>query len=104
MLRVLVIIVVFATSLPASAAGSRSTCANRDSIVAKLRTDYKEIPDGRGHTSEGGVLEIFTSTAGSWTILVTSPGVAGNLISCLVAHGESWEALPQGFVKDGRSS
>ena len=42
-----------------------------------------------GLTSTGKVMELLTSSAGSWTILVTMPGGP----TCVIAAGESWEEL-----------
>lgn len=79
-------------------------CADRDSIIDKLDLEYGETLEGKGHTYSGGILEIFRSSEGSWTIIVTTPGIGGDLQSCLLAHGESWETLPPRFASTTPSS
>ena len=41
-----------------------------------------------GQTS---LVEVFTSKAGSWTILVTQPKGA----TCIIGAGQSWEDIPE---------
>ena len=81
-------------ALPGDPALAQTGCADRDSIVGKLASEYRERPHGRGNTHNGGMLEVFRSAEGSWTIIVTRPGIGGSLQSCLLAHGESWETVP----------
>ena len=102
--RALAIFIALAGISLGRAAHAGPPCADRDTIVAKLRTDYSETAGSRGLTTGGGVIEIFSSPQGSWTILLTMPGVGGSLVTCLVAHGESWETLPANLKAGGRSS
>ena len=45
-----------------------------------------------GLANNGGVIEILSSGAGkSWTIILTMP----NGVTCMIAAGDSWEALPE---------
>lgn len=104
MSRFVVSALAFAALAVAGSAHAQSSCADRDSMVATLRADYNESAGGRGLTTGGGVLEIFTSPEGSWTILLTMPGIGGNLRACLVAHGESWESLPVSLKPAGKRS
>ena len=43
-----------------------------------------------GVTTGGGIIEIFASDEGSWTMVITQP----NGVSCLIAVGQDWEILP----------
>ena len=70
---------------PASA--SPAACAPRADIVQKLDETYKEARQAIALTKQGGLLEIFVSAKGSWSILVSSP----NGKACLVAAGENWQ-------------
>ena len=82
----------------ASAEQDQADCANRIVIVEHLKRNYQETPVAMGLTSDGKLLEVFASTTGSWSILVTSP----NGISCGVAYGSSWESLNE--IKKGNES
>jgi hypothetical protein len=76
----------FATPAPAAAQG---VCGERTKILKQLQQGYEEQPVGMGLAANGAVLEVLTSEAGSWTILVTLPQGA----TCILATGESWEEL-----------
>ena len=96
--------IAFLSLALSGAARADSACSDRKSIVDKLATEYRETAGGRGFTYKGGILEIFTSREGSWTIIVTKPGAGISLVSCLLAHGESWESLPDQLTKSASSS
>ena len=49
-----------------------------------------------GLAANGSVLEVLASKDGTWTILITSP----NGTSCVVAVGDSWEALKANKTAD----
>lgn len=77
---------VFTSATPAAAQGS--VCAKRDRIVQQLESVHGETRKSAGLQNNMGVVEVFASEGGSWTIFVTSP--AG--VSCLLAVGEAWES------------
>ena len=88
MIRKLTIILAFLTlSAPAMA---QSMCNKRGSFVKHLSSKYAEAPVAMGLSAEGSVLEVLASQDGTWTIIVTRPSG----VSCVVAYGESWEAVP----------
>ncbi len=64
-------------------------CGERSGVIKTLAKAYKENPTAMGLAAGGGMLEVFSSPAGSWTILVTQP--TGT--SCIVAAGEEWESI-----------
>lgn len=84
--------IVFAASLALSDnAFGQTICADRAQVTADLLKQYKESPRGLGITNSGAVLELLRTPSGStFTIIVTTP----NGLTCLVAAGEGWEALP----------
>jgi hypothetical protein len=41
--------------------------------------------------SAGYLVEVFASSSGSWTIVLTQPGGT----ACLIASGNYWESAPQ---------
>jgi len=71
---------------PASAQG---LCGERVDIIDTLKTRYQEAPISMGLAGNGGVVEVFASQKGSWTIVVTQP----TGVTCVVSAGESWENL-----------
>ena len=66
------------------------SCGERTNMMAELGEKFAEAPVAMGLTSAGAVIEVLTSTTGSWTFLVTYPWGQ----TCMVASGKSWETLP----------
>lgn len=73
-------------------------CAERTQVIEHLRNLFGERPIGRGLADEGVVFEIYASTAGTWTLFITTP--QGK--SCFVASGEAWEPVPRPDIFAGR--
>ena len=79
---------VAAFSWPAYA--QQAVCGARDEIVSRLENGYQETASGAGPIVGGGaVIELYTSDAGTWTLVLTQP----NGVSCLIAVGKNWETL-----------
>ncbi len=79
-----------AQSPPQSPAQTQQ-CDQRARVIGHLARKYQEAPVAIGVTTSGGMVEVLTSgDGGTWTIILSSP----NGISCLVAAGEGWRALP----------
>lgn len=74
----------------AAPAWAQALCGDRDEIVSRLESGYEESASALGIVGSGGVVELYTSDEGSWTLLMTQP----NGVTCLLAAGESWETLP----------
>jgi len=81
---------VGALMLGAARADAQSACADHDQVVQQLGQAYGETRQSLGLSSDGSVIEIFASEAGTWTIVVTD--VNGQ--ACLAAAGEAWQAAP----------
>lgn len=80
------VVVMMSFALPTMA---QNLCGERVDIIDTLKTRYHEMPISMGLAGNGGVVEIFASNKGSWTIIVTRPtGVA-----CVVSAGEAWESF-----------
>ncbi len=75
---------------PVPAAAASAGCGPHTEIVKELESRFEERQKGIGLASNGAVIEIFTSTTGSWTILMSFP----NGQSCMMADGEGWESVP----------
>jgi hypothetical protein len=84
-------LILFAAAQPAllSSASAQAQCGPREQIVKSLGENFKEAPIGMGVTQPGQVVELFASSSGSWTMVVTTP----NGTSCLVAAGENWDTV-----------
>ena len=83
-------IAALAVLIAASPAMAQTVCSTRAEFIDRFAHRYAENPVAMGLASNGGVVEVLASEGGSWTLLVTMP----NGISCVVAAGENWEALP----------
>lgn len=68
---------------------AQTVCGDRDEIVARLQSGYQERASAIGLSGNGGVVELWKSEKGSWTLLLTRPGG----VSCLMAAGEHWQAV-----------
>lgn len=85
----LVCLVVIALLLPGYAHAQQAPCGDRLKIIEYLAKKYKEVPRARAITGGNTFMEIFTSPAGTWTTLITTP--QGQ--TCIVASGEGWEDI-----------
>ena len=68
---------------------AQTVCGIHQVVLDKLKSTFDEEPAGRGLAKNGGVLEIYTSPEGTWTITLTRP----DGLSCLMETGEFWETL-----------
>ena len=75
--------------LAAAPAHSQMVCGNHADIEKRLQTGYQEVRTGVGLAGNGGLIELYTSEKGTFTIVLTRP----NGMSCLMAVGENWEAV-----------
>ena len=66
-------------------------CGPRADIIKMLSDKYREAPRAMAIAGQTSLVEVFTSKAGSWTILVTQPRGA----SCIIGAGQSWEDIPE---------
>lgn len=72
-------------------------CAARAEVVAQLASQYEESRRSIGVAANNAVVELYASEQGTWTILATMPdGTA-----CLIASGESFEALNEALPAIG---
>ena len=76
-----------APPLHAAEPKSDMTCGSRHDLVASLHQDFDERPMFRGVTKYGNLVEVFTSNAGTWTILLEHPGG----FSCVLSDGSLWK-------------
>jgi hypothetical protein len=87
----LVVALTGLSSLYSVASAQQPMCTERNQVLNQLSNQYSEAPVAMGVANNGGVLEILSSRAGkSWTIILTMPSG----VTCMIAAGENWEALP----------
>jgi hypothetical protein len=63
-----------------------SSCGDRETVIKSLKQDYKEVQDSIGVSNGGGLIEVFVSPRGSFSITVTSP----SKITCIISAGDHW--------------
>ncbi|WP_350335583.1 hypothetical protein [Coralliovum pocilloporae] len=68
-------------------------CAARADMIGLLKDRYKEAPRAVGLISSRGVMEVYVSQEGTWSILMTS--AKGK--TCIIAAGKNWEELQLAF-------
>ena len=81
--------VASAVGLSAAPAHSQLVCGAHENIDKRLRDGYSEVPAGSGLAANGGVITLYTSEKGTFTIVLTRP----NGMSCLMAVGENFEFI-----------
>lgn len=84
-------LLVFLLSALAQTASAQTACGTRQAVADKLKQSYDEQPSAIGLAHNGAIVEVFSSPAGTWTIVLTRP----DGVSCLMATGESWQAMSQ---------
>jgi hypothetical protein len=83
------LILTAALTLAGTSAAAQILCGTRDNVLKQLAAEYQEAPVGFGLASNGAVVELLTSTSGSWTLLVTTPRGP----TCLMGMGEAWQTV-----------
>ncbi len=67
-------------------------CGPRDTVISTLGDRFGETRQSIGLGTSGQVMEVYAShETGTWTITVTLP----NGVTCLMASGQSFEALTE---------
>ena len=84
-----------------SGAEAQMLCKERSEVLARLSTGYKEAPTAMGLASNGGLIEVLTSSEDgrTWTIIITRP----NGVSCVMATGETWQNIQVAMNTDPAS-
>jgi hypothetical protein len=74
----------------AAQAQGQEQCGPHDQVVKVLNAKYQESQRATGLINEKAMMEVYISSRGTWTMVVTNE--AG--ISCVLAAGEAWDELP----------
>ena len=64
-------------------------CGDHDEIVAALAVGYEESRIGIGLSNAGGMIEVYTSPRGTWTMLLTTPDGQ----TCMIGAGDNWDGI-----------
>lgn len=75
--------------LATPASSEENVCGKRDDIVSRLEQGYQEFNSAMGMSTNGSLVELFTSDNGTWTLMLTQP----DGVSCLIAAGQNWESF-----------
>lgn len=75
--------------MAAPAYSEENVCGKRDDIVTRLENGYQEFNSAMGMSTNGGLVELYTSDKGTWTLMLTQP----DGVSCLIAAGQNWESF-----------
>jgi hypothetical protein len=85
-------------SLPTAVASAQSTehrgtpaCLPHEQAEERLHRTYNEKKIGHGISGDGNLIEVFMSSAGSFTVIKTSP----TGVSCIVDFGEGWQSIDE---------
>ena len=70
-------------------AQAQMPCGPREDLVKLLADQYKDSPVGIGLAQSGQLLEVFASSVGSWSMVMTSTDGK----TCIVAAGDNWEMI-----------
>jgi hypothetical protein len=76
--------------LLAASAQAQLACMKRDVLLKTLDEKYKESPGGYGIMGGSVMIEVYVSEKGTFTLVSSY----SNGVSCIMAAGDSWEALP----------
>lgn len=91
-LKVLFCCAAVAPSTPTLAQTAPRNCAPHAVVAETLAEKYGESRRAAGLVANGRLMELFASAdSGSWTITVTAPSG----VTCLLASGQSFEALEE---------
>ena len=82
---------LLSSTAQAQVAPQGAVCGERGKFLTHSGKHHKESPDAMGVTASGRVIEVLTSSGGSWTIIMTHP----NGVTCMVAAGQAWEDVQQ---------
>jgi hypothetical protein len=83
------------TVLATTDARADAPCGDRAALLAQVAKEFGENPTAIGLASNGGVVELLSSTTGTWTLIITfatRSAAPGNGRTCLIAAGEGWQA------------
>ena len=88
---------LFAAVASPTTAEARTFCAPRDNVVKILDKRFSEKRQAIGLASQTGLVELYVSNGGTWSMVRTN--VQG--VSCVIASGHAWEQAPVAALLPG---
>ena len=80
------------TMIVSEGTAAMRVCGERVKMTQMLSGKYQEMPKAIGVSSTGkSVLEVYTSSEGSWTLLLTT----AKGVTCIMGAGHSWQDKDQ---------
>ncbi|MFV2092140.1 MAG: hypothetical protein ACC634_03560 [Hyphomicrobiales bacterium] len=77
--------------MTATGGAEAAICGEYTKIKDMLAERYQEVPKSVGMIADKGVIQVFLSQEGTWSILLTSTDGR----ACIVAAGHSWQDVKQ---------
>ncbi|WP_119390297.1 hypothetical protein [Taklimakanibacter lacteus] len=78
---------LFGTLSVTAVEAQTQNCAPHDEVIKVLNAKYQERQRAVGLINEKAMMEVYISTNGTWTMVVTNE--AG--LTCIMAAGEAWD-------------
>jgi len=78
-----------AVAIPAAAA---PICGPREKVTQELTKRYGEVPQVMG-LNNSGVMEVWASESGGWTVTITRP----DGVMCVLGAGHAFERMPPAY-------
>lgn len=72
-------------------------CGPHDMMAGALAKQFGEAPHAMGLAQDNTVMELYVAPTGTWTLTVTLP----DGMTCLIAAGDNFEAVPPTQVAKG---
>lgn len=85
------LIAALSCALSTSAFAVQVQCAKHELMLRMLTKKFSEEPVAIGTVNQDRYMQLFVSTKGTWTVLMTEADGR----ACILAAGENWESLPQ---------
>jgi len=74
----------------AGASAQGAMCASHEKITQALGGKFGEKRRAIGLISNSGLMELYVSETGTWTVILTNP----DKLACILAAGHSWDEPP----------
>lgn len=74
----------------AMAGAAPALCTGHEQMSRALKEKFGETRQVVGLVGGSGLMEIYVSPAGTWTMVMTDP----QKLSCILAAGHSWDQMP----------
>ncbi len=80
-----------------TASAQSAMCTTHEKMTGALGDKFGEKRRAIGLVSNSGLMEVYVSEKGTWTVILTNPAK----MACIVAAGHSWDEPPAPKVITG---